>query len=386
MPTGPAPDAYAAVTKEFEDATGIQVNFTTLSYQEAHQRLILDLTSGTNSFDGALFAYQWKREIAPFTADLKKLAQEVQGAPALLLEDYPPRALEIYGVVDGTTIGLPVLGDATLVLWNNDQCKAAGLNPEVVPASWDDIYQRGLQLMKSSHNFGYGMPAGKSIQATVTWILLFNAFGGTYFDDKLKPQFDSEAGLKAMDFMVNKLAKVGPPGINTWDFPEMFTAFATGKVGQTMMWPGGLGGLSDPAQSQVAGKFSWAPPPGGALLGGWAYEVNKSSAHRDAAYLFGAWLTSPEIVKKAALQGGAPARTSAFQDAELVKRYPYYPAILEGMNKSVEYPPVKEAEDIHILIYEAINAAVSGLKSSEQASHDLQRAVLDLMTQRGYYH
>jgi multiple sugar transport system substrate-binding protein len=385
LPSGPAPEAYIKVSKEFEDATGIQVNFTILSYQELHQKLILDLTSGSNSFDALMFAYQWKREIDPYMADLKALSQQVAGSPALALEDYPQRALQIYGAVDGKLMGLPVLGDATLILWNVDQYKSAGLDPESAPGSWDDIYDRGAKIVKDGQSFGYGMPAGKSIQATVTWILLFNAFGGKYFDSEMKPLFDSEAGIKAMDFMVSKLAKIGPPGITTWDFPEMFTAFATRQTAQTMMWPGGLGGLSDPAQSQVAGRFKWSSPPGGSLLGGWACGVNKSSPNRDAAYLYCAWLTSPEIVRKAALYGGAPCRISSFQDPELVKKYAYYPAILDGMNNSIEYPPVKEAEDIHILVYNQVNAAVSGEKSATQAAHDLQQTVLDLLTKRGYY-
>jgi multiple sugar transport system substrate-binding protein len=345
LPSGPAPEAYIKVSKEFEEATGIEVNFTILSYQELHQKLILDLTSGSNSFDALMFAYQWKREIDPYMADLKTLSQQVAGAPALALEDYPQRALQIYGVVDGKLRGLPVLGDATLILWNVDQYKQAGFDPAAAPGSWDEIYQRGAKITHSGQTFGYGLPAGKSIQATVTWILLFNAFGGKYFDNDMKPLFDSDAGIKAMDFIVSKLAKISPPGITTWDFPEMFTAFATGQTAQTMMWPGGLGGLSDPAQSQVAGHFKWCSPPGGSLLGGWACGVNKSSANRDAAYVYCAWLTSPEIVRKAALYGGAPCRISSFQDPELVKRYPYYPAILDGMNNSIEYPPVKEAED-----------------------------------------
>jgi ABC-type glycerol-3-phosphate transport system substrate-binding protein len=385
LPSGPAPEAYIKVSKEFEEATGIEVNFTILSYQELHQKLILDLTSGSNSFDALMFAYQWKREIDPYMADLKALSGQVAGAPDLVLTDYPERALQIYGAVGDKLMGLPVLGDATLILWNVDQDKNAGLDPDSAPGSWDDIYERGVKIVKSGKSFGYGMPAGKSIQATVTWILLFNAFGGKYFDNQMKPLFDSEAGIKAMDFMVSKLAKIGPPGITTWDFPEMFTAFATGQTAQTMMWPGGLGGLSDPAQSQVAGRFKWSSPPGGSLLGGWACGVNKSSANRDAAYVYCAWLTSPEIVRKAALFGGAPCRVSSFQDPELVKKYPYYPAILDGMNNSIEYPPVKEAEDIHILVYDQVNAAVSGEKSAVQAAHDLQQSVLELMTKRGYY-
>jgi multiple sugar transport system substrate-binding protein len=115
------------------------------------------------------------------------------------------------------------------------------------------------------------------------------------------------------------------------------------------------------------------------------YPKRALQMNRDAAYVYCAWLTSPEIVRKAALYGGGPCRVSSFQDPELVKKYPYYPAILDGMTSSIEYPPVKEAEDIHILVYDQVNAAVSSEKSAVQAAHDLQRSVLELMTKRGYY-
>ncbi len=114
LPSGPAPEAYIKVSKEFEEATGIEVNFTILSYQELHQKLILDLTSGSNSFDALMFAYQWKREIDPYMADLKALSQQVAGAPDLALEDYPSERSRFMESSTDKLMGLPVLGDATL--------------------------------------------------------------------------------------------------------------------------------------------------------------------------------------------------------------------------------------------------------------------------------
>ncbi len=125
--------------------------------------------------------------------------------------------------------------------------------------------------------------------------------------------------------------------------------------------------------------------PQASLLGGWSMGVNDSSRSKDAAKLYVAWLTSPEIVRRMGLIGGAPARISALKDAELIKQAPNRPAVLAGLQGDVaEYPPIKEAEQIHIMIYDEVNAAVAKIKTPEQAASDLQGKVESFMRRRGY--
>ncbi|ASY74211.1 Glycerol-3-phosphate ABC transporter, periplasmic glycerol-3-phosphate-binding protein (plasmid) [Sinorhizobium fredii CCBAU 83666] len=131
--TGAAFEAMATVSRDFTEATGIAVEYVNLSYNEQYQKLILDLTSGAASFDVFNFAYQWKFEIEPYCADLSNIPSEIPGAPDLALDDYPQRALEIYGRANNKLIGLPTLGDVTLFVWNKEAYKAAGLDPEAAP-------------------------------------------------------------------------------------------------------------------------------------------------------------------------------------------------------------------------------------------------------------
>ncbi|WEX79654.1 hypothetical protein PYH37_006048 (plasmid) [Sinorhizobium numidicum] len=49
-----------------------------------------------------------------------------------------------------------------------------------------------------------------------------------------------------------------------------------------------------------------------------------------------------------------------------------------------EYPPIKEAEQIHIMIYDEVNAAVAKIKTPEQGASDHQRKVESFMPRRGY--
>lgn len=385
MDPGSAWTNYIEASKEFEEATGITLAPTELQFGDHQQKSYLDALSKTGSFDLNHIVYMWKRNLAPALADVEELAEQVPDAPPLHLDDYIPEVLEIYGRVDGKLIGLPSLGDVTSFIWNKDHYAEAGLDPEQGPGSWEELYEVGKTLQHAPDRYGHCMPAGRSGQSSNVWILLFHAFGGQYFDADMKPQFDSEAGIKAMQFMANELKEISPPGNTTWDFPEMFTAFSTGQCSTSFMWNGGMGDLSDPAKSQVAGRFGIVPTPSVSLLGGWTLTISEYSQNKEAAYLYLSWFTSPEIVKKMAMTTGAPARPSVINDPEIQERYPYLATTVEALKTSIEFPPIKEVDQIFAWISIEANAAVSGAKTAEQAAHDLQNQVLDMMTKQGYY-
>ena len=199
---GPDPvnSAIANFSKEFQEATGITIQWTNVAHSERYQKIILDVTSGTNSFDVYLNAYQWKQELAPYVIDHSKLDQEVKGAPPMDLDDYPARALAVQGRVGDKLMAIPLSGSVTFLVWNKKAYKAAGLDPDVGPKTWEEVYQNGLKL-RTGNQFGYNMPAGKNIQAACQWITLFHGLGGTYLDAKGVPNFGGEAGLGAMKLM-----------------------------------------------------------------------------------------------------------------------------------------------------------------------------------------
>ena len=84
---------------------------------------------------------------------------------------------------------------------------------------------------------------------------------------------------------------------------------------------------------------------------------------------------------------GQPARISAFRDPEAVRKFPLLPAVLAGLSGQLaEYPPIKQSEQICILIYNEANAVCSGTKTAEAGVAALQDKVTDFMKRRGYLH
>lgn len=380
----PSYQRMAEFCGRFTAATGIRLDFQFLQQTDRYQKMILDASSNTNSFDIYLTAYQWKEQLAPHAHDLTRLDQEVRGVPPMEWDDYPQRALEAYSRVEGKAVTVPLLGDVSMLVWDKAALRGAGLDPEAVPADWETVHRNGMTL-NTGERYGFNMPAGKSIQTACTWITLFHAFGGRYLDASGKPTFNSDASRQAFSFMAERLGKISPPGNLTWDFPEMINSLVSGQSAQGYMWAGGFSTLFDPTKSRIAGSLGWAPTPQAVLLGGWGIAVNAKSRSLDAARLFVGWLTCKEISRQTALVSGTPCRISAFTDPEVVARYPVLPAVLQGMQGSVAtYPPLRDSEQVNILIYDEANAVCSGTKRPEQAVTDLQDKVSTFMRRRGY--
>lgn len=382
--SGGAWDIMKRGLDEFSTATGIALEVTTAQYMDRYTKMMLDVTSGSNSFDTFPLAYQWKFDAAPYLADLSNINSEIKDSPPLDLEDYPAKPLEIYSKVDGRLISIPVIGDLTFIAWNKRLYEAAGLDPERGPATWEELVANGKKLT-GGDKFGLGMAAGKNIQTACMWMLVFLSAGGRYFAENGQPALNSKEGVAALEYMVNQFKPISPSGNLTWDFSEVCDSFGSGQSAQALMWPAGFGIISDPKKYPAsAGNFGWSVTPGGSLLGGHGVAVSAKSPNIEAAKLFVSWLGSKEIVRRTALNGGAPLRSSVLRDPELVAKYPFYPAVYAGLSGTVQqFMPVKEVEQIHRLMFEQMNAALSGMKPAKAACDDMQSRVLDFMKRRG---
>ena len=379
----PAFDATIAAGPAFTEATGIKLQYTRIAPSDNYAKLMLDLTSGTNAFDVAVFVYQWKQDVAPYLADLSSLNKDVPGSADLGLDDYAPTLLDVYGKADGKLVGLPIVGDVSFLVWNKELYRAAGLDPEKAPTSWDEVAANG-RTAKRNGTYGFALPAGKTPQCYVIWTLLFHAMGGRYVKPDGQLDLGGSAGVEAMQAMAGLLQPVAPSGNLTWDYNEVVGSFSGGKAAQAIMWPGGFATLSDPAKSAVSGHFGIAQPPGGALLGGTSIGINAKAKHPEAARLYLAWLTSREVVRRTALGGTPPARLSVLADPELASRYPHLPAVRTAMlGETFGYIPVKEAEQVLLLAADEANAACAGTKPPEQAAADLQTKATTFLRRRG---
>ena len=63
-------EAAESMVDEFEEKTGATVEVVDFPYTTLHEKTLLDLTSGTGSYDVVDVASQWDGEFAPYLTDL----------------------------------------------------------------------------------------------------------------------------------------------------------------------------------------------------------------------------------------------------------------------------------------------------------------------------
>ena len=209
--------------KTFEAAhPGVKVNLEVVGWQQMHDTTAQRIAAG-NLPDLVNTATIWLPEWVEAGA-----LQEV--GPAYVSDavrnDIVPALLEKGAAYQGKIYGLPIAAGARGMFVNDKLMQEAGLDPAKPPKTFADLKAAALQIKDKTGKFGFGFDA-KGVQAFRYFgFFLWNS-GGDFFDADGKAAFNSDAGVKALSFLVD-LAKSGaipdPTGTAIEDLEPMFLA------------------------------------------------------------------------------------------------------------------------------------------------------------------
>lgn len=161
--------------------------------------------------------------------------------------------------------------DAMVYIYRQDLLEEAGLPGP--PESWEDRIEWGKKLTQDLDGDGMidvwgdaysasqkGMAGREPVRAFLN--SLWTA-GGQYLDDEGMPAFDSEIGIKTLQYLsdLRNKYKTVPPGVTTYTFAEIRDLIAAGKVAMSEHWFGYWKWLDSDQASQVRGKVMIAPIP-----------------------------------------------------------------------------------------------------------------------------
>ncbi len=302
----------------FEEATGATVTVVELPYVDLYTKQLADAQTGGGAYDVITLAPSWLIDFVN-TGVVEPLNQYVDKymAPGDMEDYLGPYGAEGYARMGETWYGLPDDGDVFIMYYrtdlfedqaNKDAFQAKFGRELTVPATQAEFEEVGSffteQLGPDVYGGAYQHMAG---QAFDWFIGPFAGAGGAWFDpDTMDATLNSDAGVQVLTSMVNA-TKWMPPGVQTWGFTEVLSAWLDGKAAMIITWPpigrwsNGIGKgteqLSWVPETKVAGKVGYAPEPGGrsALAGGFALGVSPNSANKECAYLFAQWMNSPSI-------------------------------------------------------------------------------------------
>ncbi len=178
-----------------------------------------------------------------------------------------------------------------------------------VPKTWDDYSQVAQfitdQMAPNVYGAAHFRKAG-SPGNQYSFLQQFRANGGIFFDDGMKAQLVSEAGIKTLQQMV-AANKASIPGNNELDAVAAWAAWLQGKVAMLISWPPTGRMTANYSQSDkainfvpastVADKVGYAIVPGGhpEHAVGFVKALSANSQNAEAAYLFMQWVTSPPV-------------------------------------------------------------------------------------------
>lgn len=393
------------LSSEWEKETGHKLNWVVLEENVLRQRVTTDIATKSGQFDimtiGGYEAPIWGK--AGWLVALDDLGDDYDYDDLIA----PVRA----GVtVDGKLYAVPFYAESSFTLYRKDLFDEAGLTMPDAP-TYDEIKEFATKLTdKSKEQYGLclrGKPGWGENMAYVG--TLINTFGGRWFDEEWKPQINSDEWKKAINFYVDLMKEVGPPGITSNGFNENQALFSTGHCAMWIDATSAAGRVYDPSQSQVADKvaFTKAPvevtPNGSAWAWSWNLAIPASSQKEEAAKSFLKWATSKQYIdlvgeKESWVAVPPGTRKSTYANEKYKDAAPFAETVLRAVESAdptqptkdpvpytgIQFVAIPEFQAIGTIVGQAVSSAVAGQQSVDAALDNAQRQTEQIMTQAGY--
>jgi multiple sugar transport system substrate-binding protein len=276
---------------------------------------------------------------------------------------------------------VPVYSDGGLLFYRKDLLTAAGVTD--APKTWDEMKEDCAKVQALPGNSGLGCYAGqfdKYEGLTCNFSEAVQSAGGSILDKSGKPTVDTQEAKDGLNFLVNGVKdKEIPAAAVTYKEEDGRRAFQDGQLIFHRNWPYVYAkAQATDGSSQVAGKFDIAPLPGkdGAgvsTLGGHNFAISAFAENKATALDFIKFFTSEEAERSNLLATSqAPTRTDLYDDADLLKQFPYLATLKESILTAVPRPQAVQYNDVTAAMQDAAYSAMNGQKSTDDALKDLQ--------------
>ncbi len=390
----PGYNAAIKMLPEFEAATGIKVNYTTVPYENALGEQVRDFVAG-GDLDIALIDLVWIGNFAEngWIDPIDKFTGDAALAdPELDMPDFFPLVLNAFGGWNGVTYGLPFDNYSGLMFYNSCMLKDAGFDkPPETWAELKDVY--GPALTKDG-KYAYALQSKRNeTQSADSFARMLWPFGGSFLKADFKSNLNSPESQAGLQFRQD-LMQYMPEGIVAYDHSEVVNALAQGDVAMLTEWSAFYSTLASPETSKLGDCLAVAPEPTGPAgrkpaLGGFSLAVaaQADAAEKAAGYLFIQWVTSKANAGKYLEMGGVPARQSAYADPALAEKYKFIPALVESWKEGVpEFRPrFAEWPAITEIVQEYGTKMMLGEVSVEDGAKIIGEKMEAVLAEAGYY-
>ena len=294
---------------------------------------------------------------------------------------YP--ALMANGNIEGKTWGIPFQRSTIVAYYNKDMFRAAGLDPESPPTSWDELISMGKALTKDG---AYGI----MIPSTGYPYWMFQALAikngkEVMSNDGLTTYFDDPTVVETLEFWKSLSSEHGVMPGGTVEWGTLRQAFLEGQT--AMMWHS-TGNLTA-VKKNASFDFGVAELPanvrkGSPTGGGNFYIFKDTSAEEQAAALkLIQFMTSAEQAAAWSIATGYMGVSPAAYKTDALKSYTVsFPPALVARNQlehAVAEFSTFETARVREGLNNAIQSALTGSKSAADALGEAQAAAERLL-------
>ncbi|WP_315763537.1 ABC transporter substrate-binding protein [Bradyrhizobium sp. SZCCHNS2005] len=282
----------------------------------------------------------------------------------------------------GHTWGIPFQRSTIVQYWNKDAFKAAGLDPETPPKTWDEMVAMAKKLTKRDAS-GTVTQWGLEIPSSGFPYWLFQALttqNGAILanQDGTKVAYNDPKVIEAAQFFADLSRKneVMPKGIIDWGTTPK--DFFEGKT--AMMWTT-TGNLTN-VRSNAKFAFGVAPMPskarGGSPTGGGNIYIFKTSdkAKQAAALEFARFLSTPERAADWGIATGYVATRPDAWETEAMKKYvadfPAAAIARDQLKDAVAELSTHDNQRVTKALNDALQAVLTGAKEAKPALDQAQ--------------
>ncbi|MDH7486182.1 MAG: sugar ABC transporter substrate-binding protein [Anaerolineae bacterium] len=272
------------------------------------------------------------------------------------------------------------------------------------PETWEEMLDAAKKLTVDIDGdgkidrYGLGWYACRiSDGVTQQWLPFHISYGAAFWDEKnwqAKGIINSPEAVEGCE-MFTRFYKEGvvDPATATWFVSEILGAAFTDKFAMSFTWVSFAGAYDDPAVSQTAGKWAYAPfpchvkPDGtkkcAATYGSQGMGINAFSKQKEAAWEYMKWYMSPEIQKMLVddkRAGFASARVDLF-DYQMIPgtaKWASLKSVTEGWAYDVwTYPEYAQLLDIQQNYMNLAYIGQIGCKEALDQIATLHQRILD---------
>lgn len=377
----------AEMVDEFNETneSGITVTTEVLAEQQMRDKQQLNLQSRSNAMDVYMTLPSREGPLFEDSGYYEPLDEYFASASeSFAADDFGSASIGSMYVND-TLVAIPMNVEGPVMYYRTDLFEQAGVE---VPETVEELMEVAATLEGTSD--GSWVPVtlrGQADALAYTFGAFFHADGLEWTTDGV-PNFDDPRAVTAIDQYATLARDFGPDGVINYSFNESTNLFAAGGAAIELESSNLLPTIVNPDTSTVIDVTGVAPMPGGegAILS-WGLAISPFSEHKDAAWEFVEWATSPEVQLEMAKLGIAPPRDSIFEDPE-------YQATLDTpllqqwrdtllfvlSNGNPEVGPVGfQAPAMRKVIGDGVGSVILGQATAEEAANAIQEQLNPLL-------